>query len=61
MKYQGYVGYYSYKRVVVEAGSIAAAEDLLLEEAGSVCLCHQCAKLIDIGDAYEVTEIEEIL
>ena len=58
MKYVGYVGYYASKRVIVEASSIAAAEDLMLEEAGNICLCHQCARGVDIGDAYEVTEIE---
>lgn len=59
-KYSGYVVYSATKYIEVEAEDWDAAETKMMEDMPYVCLCHSCANELDVGEPYEVVDIQEI-
>lgn len=45
--------------VVVEAANEEHAKELAWEQVENPCLCHQCSNDLDVGDAYEVSSVDE--
>lgn len=58
-KYGCYVAYYASRYVEVDAANEAEAKERALD-VSHIGLCHQCASKVEIGDAFDVAEVNEL-
>lgn len=59
LKWSVIVTYDASRRIVVEAENEEQAKEAAMNQAPLVCLCHQCARELDVGDALEPIEAIE--